>query len=67
MDQIREAVEQAPPLDILNITSEMIEHARDEAIANGTIQNEIVFGIENKGGLAYREINYEDLIDNKRK
>lgn len=69
MDQIREAVEQAPPLDILNITSEMIEHARDEAIANGTIQNEIVFGIgvHNECGLAYRETNYEDLIDNKRK
>lgn len=67
MDQIREAVEQAPPLDVLNITSEMIKHAKDEAIANGTIQNEIVFKINNEGGLAYREINYEDLIDNKRK
>ena len=44
LDQIREAVEQAPPLNVLDITNEMIKQAKDKAIANGTIKNEIVYG-----------------------
>lgn len=64
LDQIRDAVEQAPPLNIMDITTDMIQQVRDEAIANGTARNEIVFGISNEGGLAYRDVNYENLTYN---
>lgn len=44
MDQIRDAVEQASPLNVMDITNEMIREARDRAIENETYQSEIIFG-----------------------
>lgn len=60
LDQIREAVEQAPPLNVMDITNEMIREARDKAIAAGTIKNEIVFGEPRSDGQS--DFDYEAFI-----
>ena len=60
LDQIKDAVEQASPLDISEITHKMIEEKAREAIANGTYQPYITYG--NSDGLAYNPVDYEDLI-----
>lgn len=60
LDQIREAVEQAPPLNVMDITNEMIREARDKAIAAGTIKNEIVFGAPRSDGQS--DFDYEAFI-----
>ena len=60
LNDIRAAVEQAPPLNVMDITNEMIREARDKAITAGTIKNEIVFGAPRSDGQS--SFNYEAFV-----